>query len=184
MRRAYVWPLVIVCGAVLVWVVLQGNGRLWGQDIDMAALLEDSPGAFIFTLELTGGKAADYSECSGLGSSNDVEETLVQTGTGVITQQKTPGALQWHNITLKRVGPSGAAVWSWRKSMDDGKTTEAIRSGAIVLYQAGSSQPLARWDFARGWVASLSLDGSIETLTIVHDGLLRTDAISSTAKKR
>jgi len=167
MRRTYVWPLVIVCSTVLIALALEGNGRLWGQDIDVAALLEESPGSFLFQLELAGQEAADYSECSGLGSGNELEENLVQTAAGIIAKQKTPGALEWHNIVLKRVGPSGVQVWGWRKAMEDGRPTEAIRDGAIVMYQAGSSQPLARWEFNDGWAARLTLDGSVEELTIV-----------------
>jgi phage tail-like protein len=131
-----------------------------------------------FSLDIGGQYAGTYDECRGLGSSNDVEEAVIETPGGVTVRQKTAGALEWHNITLKRSEPSGVTVWSWRKAMEDGDVNDAIRDGAITLWRTGSlGEPLARWEFRNGWVAALSFDGSIEEMTIVHEGLERTDIV-------
>lgn len=173
MRRAYFWPLIILCGATFISLALIGDSRSRGQNSDVAALSVEPSDSFGFQLELGGQVVAEYSECFGLGSSNEIEETVTQTNGGAV-KQKTPGTLEWHNITLKRVGPSGGQVWSsWRKAMEDGRLDEAIRDGAIIMLSAGSSEPLARWNFTRGWPASLTLEGSVEELVIVHQGIER-----------
>jgi len=171
MKRRYLWLLTIVCSVVLIGLALVGNSRLWGQSADVqSSALAD--GNYVFRLELGGLAVADYSECFGLGSSNETEESIVQTTAGIMTKKKTSGVLEWHDITLKRTGPSGTAVWSWRRAMEDGNRGQATRDGSIVMYGAGSSQPLARWTFSKGWASSLTIEGSVEELTIVHEGLV------------
>ena len=144
-------------------------------------------GPFFFRLELDGKEVADFSECSGLGSSNEIVEDIAQMDPSVGVIRKTPGALEWHNITLKRtapMGPSGMAVWSWRKAMEDGDLKGAIRNGAITL--GGIDPPVglvARWRFRNGWVAALSFDGSVEEMTIIHEGLERADITEPSGAK-
>lgn len=175
MRRKYLWPVIIICSVVLISLALTRTSRLWGQNVDVESLSDVFSGPFIFRLELVGAPGTDYTECLGLGSSNDVEEntivTMTYTGSYVTVRQKTPGVLQWHNITLKRTSLSEGQVWSWRKAMEDGNLNQAIRDGAIIMHRSGSPEPLAQWNFRNGWAASLSFDGSVEELTIVHDGL-------------
>ena len=56
-------------------------------------------------------EAGVYDECHGLGSSNDIEESVIQTPDGAFLRQKTPGPLEWHvHEGLERAGtttPSG-----------------------------------------------------------------------------
>lgn len=178
MRRTYLWPLMILCSAILLALALVGETQLCGQDRGLAALSAEPSNAFTFRLEIGGQDAGIYEECRGLGSSNDVEEALIQTPGGVTVRKKTGGPLEWCNITLKRTEPSGVVVWSWRKAMEDGDLNEAIRDGAITLWgTAHPADPLARWEFRSAWVARLSFDGSIEEMTIVHEGLERTDIV-------
>jgi phage tail-like protein len=173
MRRTYLWPVIILCAAVLISPSLFDDRGLRGDDGGAAPLSPEPSDSFIFQLELGGQVVAEYSECFGLGSSNEIEESVVQTDAGAV-KQKTPGVLEWHNITLRRIGPSSAQVWSsWRKAMEDGRPDQAIRNGAIIMFKSGSSEPLAKWDFTQGWPASLTIQGSAEELTIVHQGLER-----------
>jgi phage tail-like protein len=163
----------ILCSAIVISSALCGNKALRGEGADVRALSGEPSGSFLFQLELGGQVVAEYTECFGLGSSNEIGTTVVQTKNGGVVQ-KTPGALEWHNITLKRIGPSSAQIWSsWRKAMEDGKFNEAIQDGAIVMSEAGSSEALARWKFTRAWPSSLTIEGSVEELTIVHEGLER-----------
>jgi phage tail-like protein len=173
MKRASLLILAFVGSAVLVSTGFVRDTRLSGQtnDSELSSLAPSGP--FVFRLELSGDQVADYNECFGLGSSNEIEEVVAPAGEGV--KEKTPGALEWNNITLKRIGPSGAGVWSWRKAMEDGDLKGAIRDGTIIMYREGSNVPLANWDFRDGWAARLTIEGSVEELTIVHEGLQRTD---------
>jgi phage tail-like protein len=178
MKRTYLWPVIILCAGVLISLTLVADSRLCGQNADIAALSAEPSDSFVFQLELGGQVVAEYTECFGLGSSNEIEEAVIQTNAGAV-KQKTPGALEWHNITLKRIGPSSDQVWSsWRKAMEDGKPDEATRNGAIIMSKSGSSEPLARWNLTHAWPASLTIQGSAEELTIVHQGLERVGASS------
>jgi phage tail-like protein len=180
MRRKYVWPVVVVCAGVLISGALVTDTRLWGQYGDPAAVVAESSDSFVFRLELNGDKVADYNECFGLGSRNDIEETDIGAGS-VIVRQKTPGALEWQAITLRRVGPSSEQLWSWRRMMEDGHLKDAMRNGAILMVRAGSQETVARWNFTNGWPASLTIEGSTEELTIVHEGLTRVGTTPTTS---
>jgi len=159
-----------LCGAVLISLGLINDSRLCGQDADPVS---DS-NSYIFSLKLGGTPVAEYTECSGLGSSNAVMENAIVNDWGVAEIEKTPGLLEWHNITLKRAGLNGTEVWSWREAMETGDANEAFRDGAIVMLSAGPpSQWLAEWTFQQGWAASLTFDGGVEKLIIVHNGLQR-----------
>jgi len=179
MKRHYLWPLVVLCSAALASLALLGTSRLQGGTGEIELLSAGSGDYFFFRLELVGQDVGDYGECFGLGSSNEIKEDTTQMG-GLIVRQKTPGVLEWHNITLKRNGPSDVRVASWRKALETGDLKAAIRNGAIVMYKAASSEPVARWEFRNGWVASLRLDGAVEELTIVHEGLERMGVPSPT----
>jgi phage tail-like protein len=173
MRRTYIWVLVILCAVVLISLTLVGDGRVCGQNgVVAVSATHDS---YYFRLELGAKELASYDQCFGVGSSNHIEEETWHSDDGVPIVQKNPGALEWHNITLKRVAPSDAEVWSWRKAMEDGRLDEAIQDGAITMFKLGSSEPVARWHFINGWPSRLTIEGSTEELTIVHDGLNRVE---------
>jgi phage tail-like protein len=173
MRRIYLWPFVILCSAVLASLAFVPDDRLCGQDSDITMRSAEPSESFVFQLELDGqGVVAEYSECFGLGSSNQIEEAVVQTNGGAV-KHKTPGALEWHDITLRREASPDEDVLAWREAMEDGRTGDAIRNGAIVMFKLGWPDPLARWNFSKGWPARLTIEGSVQELTIVHDGLER-----------
>jgi len=183
MRRTYLWPLMIVCSAVLISLALLGDSRSRGQNDDTTVLSAEPSDSFIFQLELGDRVVAEYTECFGLGSSNEIEESVIQANGGAV-KQKTPGALEWHDITLRRQGSPDEDVWAWREAMEDGKTDDAVRDGAIVMFATGSAEPLAQWNFSKGWPASLTIEGSVQELTIVHEGLQRVVPSSHRPPKR
>ena len=180
MERKYFWTYILIGGVTLLTLILLADGRLQGEDTGTPPAQSASGQSFSFQLEIEG-RYTFYDECQGLGSSSEIEETLIPSANGVV-RQKTPGALEWHNITLKKIGPSdpnGVPAWSWRKAMEDGDRSAAVRNGAITVWRANPpGGPLARWEFRNGWVAALSFDGSAEEMTIVHEGLERTDVIN------
>jgi hypothetical protein len=57
--------------------------------------------------------------------------------------------------------------------MEDLRLDDAIRDGGIVMYRAGTAEPVAQWRFEGGWAASLVLNAAVEELTIAHAGLER-----------
>jgi len=183
MKRTYLWPLTILFSGTLVVAALVSDTRLCGQNADPTTVAAESSDSFVFRLEVDGEKLAEYTECFGLGSRNEIEETLVETNTHGV-KQKSPGSLEWPTITLRRAGPSEARIWSWRKAVEDGNLDQATRDGAIIMLRAGSLEPLARWNFSNGWPASLTIEGWVEELAIVHDGVDRVAASTGKSPKR
>ena len=187
MRGKCSWSIVIVCGIALAAFLLSGQARLWGQKAGEGAVAIAASDSFIYRLELNGQQMEVYTECSGLGSGSDIEQQKVVTDKGAVAWQMSPGALRWDSITLKRDSLSNAQIWQWRKSIEDGKPAEAIKSGSIVMLGSSSSQIYARWNFRNGWPARLSFGEGVEELVIVHDGLEFAGAGTSsggTTKKR
>jgi phage tail-like protein len=182
MRHTYLWPVIMLCAGALISLSLVGDSKLCGQNGHIVALSDEPSDSFIFQLELGGQVVAEYAECFGLGSSNEIEESVVQTDAGAV-KQKTPGALEWHNITLKRAGVTDRLVWEWRQAMTEGKLDEALKDGAIVMRAPNSSEQLARWTFTNGWPAALIIQGSSEELTIVLDGLKRVTPVTTTPRR-
>jgi phage tail-like protein len=182
MRRTYLWPLMILCGTILISLALVADTRSRGQDGDIMVPLAEASDSFVFQLELGGEVVAEYTECFGLGSSNEIKEEVIQTGVAEAVK-KTPGPLEWHNITLKRAGVSHEKVWEWREAMAEGKLDEAITDGAIVMRRAGSSEEISRWTFAKGWPGGLTIEGSNEELTIVHGGLHRATHVANVPRR-
>ncbi|MDI9433682.1 MAG: phage tail protein [Planctomycetota bacterium] len=184
MERKYLWTYTIIGSGALLALIAVGESRLRGQSVDLEMDSVHSARPFYyFSLEIGGQDVGIYEECRGLGSSNDIEEALVETESGVIVRRQTPGALAWHNLRFRRSEPSQLLVWFWRKAMEDGDLEAAVRDGAVTLWGTDRAEPLGRWEFRNAWVASLSFDGSIEAMTIVHEGLTRIDpAWSSPAR--
>jgi len=172
MRRKHFWPF-IVGVVLLVSLAVTGPGQLPVRRPGPEVLAPAGSGPYIFRLELQHGIQQDYTECLGLGSSNDIEETTGFTNGGIVYTEKSPGTLQWHNITLRRDGPSDPDVWQWRQAMENLHLDMAIQDGSIVVLTPGSVQPVARWNFNNGWAARLTFSGAREELVIVHEGLQR-----------
>jgi phage tail-like protein len=170
----------ILISAVVAFCLMLAAGRLGGQMTGTVETSPAEPNSYVFQLELGGAVVAEYTDCTGLGSSNDVNEVTEITASGIAVIHQTPGALRWRDITLRRTGLSGDNVWAWRQAMVDGNPDGGIRDGAIVVCEKGCSEPLARWRFRRGWAASLCLQGSTEELIVLHDGLERVGAAGTT----
>lgn len=175
MTRHKFRTVAIIGSLVLISLTLVSNVRLRAQNTLTGLLSDDAPGVFLFQLELEGKLVGEYTECTGLGSSNDIEISVVQTGDGFEVREKTPGALEWRTITLKHRGLSESNVWAWRQGMEAGNLDSAIRDGAIRVLYRESLERLARWEFKNGWAASLTVSEQGEELVIVHEGLGRAD---------
>lgn len=165
--------LIIVIGAlVLMGLLSAGNVRLWGRNGSGHEPDHDSAAVLSFALELEGQEVEHFSQCTGLGSRNAMETTVVATEEG-LQVRKAPGPLERTTIVLKDRQLSGSTVWEWRQAMERGDLERAIRNGAIRVYDRHTGELEARWEFKAGWAACLTLSGRGEELAIVHQGFIR-----------
>jgi phage tail-like protein len=141
---------------------------------------EDPLVGFHFAVEIQGVVKGFFTECSGLGSENDIIEHKVVTESGQEIVLKIPGRLKWENITLKRGITSSMDIWDWRKQVEDGKVDEARHDGSVTMFDQGLN-PVARWEFKKGWPVKVtgpqpksdSNEIGVEELTIAHEYISR-----------
>jgi phage tail-like protein len=135
---------------------------------------------FHYGIEVQGVVNGYFTECSGIGSENDLIEHKVVDEKGRESIQKIPGRLKWQDITLKRGITSNMAIWDWRDQIVEGTVDDARKNGSIVMFdQAGDE--VARWNFENAWPLkvsgpSMKADSNefgIEELVITHEGLYR-----------
>jgi phage tail-like protein len=171
MRGKCSLSIVVLCGVALAAFLLTGPARLWGQKAGEEVVSVTASDSYVYRLELNGVQMDVYAECSGLGSSSDIEEQKILNAERALVWQASPGALRWDNITLKRNSLSSRQTWDWRRNVELGQLATAYRNGSIVMLGSNSSQEYARWNFTNGWPAKLSFNEGVEELVIVHDGL-------------
>jgi phage tail-like protein len=135
---------------------------------------------FSYGIEVGGTITGYFTECEGLGSTTAVVDHKVVTDDGKDLIKKIPGRLEWGDIVLTRGITANMDFWTWRKQVEDGKVAEARKNGSIIMYDQTNTE-VARWNFVNGWPSkldgpSLSSEGnevSVESLTIVHEGIVR-----------
>lgn len=109
---------------------------------------------FHFSVEIQGVVTGYFTECTGLGSENEViEQKVVKDGKEIIL--KVPGRLKWENIVLKRGITSNFDMWDWRKQVETGNVEDARHDGSIVMYDQQLKE-VARWNFERAWPVKVS----------------------------
>lgn len=129
----------------------------------------------LYRLERDGAVVGFFTECSGIGSENEVVE--FRDGTSDIVT-KIPGRLKWENIVLKRGITSDLQIWNWREEVVRG---EAPRSALTITMLRRRIGPVAVWHFQNAWPSKItgpqpkSDDNSfgVEEVTIVHEGMQR-----------
>jgi phage tail-like protein len=153
-------------------------GTSVNQMVDTAR--EDPLVGFHFALEIQGVITGYFTECSGLGSENEVVEHKVVNEKGVEVTLKIPGRLKWENIVVKRGITSNMDIWQWRKMVEDGNVQAARHDGSIVMYDQSLTE-VARWNFENAWPLKVtgpqpkadSNEIGVEELTIVHEFIER-----------
>lgn len=141
---------------------------------------EDPLVGFHFGVEIQGIVTGYFTECSGLGSEQEIVEHKVITESGQEVVMKLPGRLKWENITLKRGITSSMDIWNWRKQVEDGNVDGARHNGSVVMYNQQLA-PVARWNFENAWPVKVSgpqpkADSNeigVEELTIAHEYIVR-----------
>ena len=141
---------------------------------------QDPLQSFRFRLDLGEKAVGFFTECSGLGSESEVVEHNYVDEKGNEHVGKTPGRLKWQEISLKRPITSAVDLWDWQKEVDEGQLSGARINGSVVMLST-MGDPIAQWDFDRGWLKKIegpqmksdSNDVTMEGVTIVHEGLWR-----------
>lgn len=141
---------------------------------------EDPLVAFHFALEVQGTVSGYFTEVSGIGSENEVQEMKVVNEKGIQVVLKVPGRLKWGDITLKRGITSDMQLWEWRKMVEDGDVKSARKNGSIVMFNQALEEK-ARWEFQNAWPSKItgpapksdSNDLGVEEITIVHEYIAR-----------
>jgi phage tail-like protein len=143
-------------------------------------ITEDPLLGFNFMLELEGAVAGYFSECSGIGSENEVIDQKVTGKGGHDIIRKMPGRLKFTDISLKRGITSDLNIWAWRDQVVQGKVKEARKNCSITMLSR-DYKPVAVWHFSNAWPSkvtgpNLKADSNeigIEEVTIVHEGMYR-----------
>ena len=141
---------------------------------------EDPLVGFHFAVDISGQVTGYFTECSGLGSENDIVESKFINDGGVEVVVKQPGRLKWQDIVLKRGITSDMQIWDWRKMVEDGDVEGARTNGSIVMFDQALTE-VARWNFENAWplkvtgpsVKSDDNGVGIEELTIAHEYIVR-----------
>ncbi|MCP3974554.1 MAG: phage tail protein [bacterium] len=134
----------------------------------------DHIGNFHFKVEIAGGLEVVFQEVSGLEVTTEVVE--YQDGED-LTLRKRPGRTSYSNIILKRGYTASDALWTWMKTVIDGKIER--RSGSLILFGDDAETEIARYNFFEAWPCrwkGFALDGKgigavIEELEIVVEGV-------------
>ena len=116
-----------------------------------------------------------FSEVGGLSTETNIIE--YREGPDPAHMRKVPGQAKFTNINLKRgYTPNGKELWTWRKSVLDGKTQR--KGGTITLLDEGR-KPALVWEFSEGWPSkwngpamnAKNNDIAIEEMEICVEGL-------------
>jgi len=141
---------------------------------------KDPLAGYHFCIEIDGVQDATFRDCAGLDSETEIIEQKEAGKNGVVVLRKLPGKLKWSNVTLKRGITDSMSLWEWRKKVEDGKISEARKTGSIVVYDTENKE-VARYNFKDCWPSkvtgpSLNAAGNevaVEEVVLVHEGLER-----------
>ncbi len=130
----------------------------------------DHIGNFHFKVHIPGGPEVVFQEVSGLEVITEVVE--FQDGED-LTLRKRPGRTSFSNIVLKRGYTANDALWTWMKTVIDGKVER--HAGSLILFGDDAETEVATYNFFEAWPCrwkGFNLDGkgigaAIEELEIV-----------------
>ena len=127
-----------------------------------------------------------FTEVSGIGSENAVVTHKVVTTDAKEVTLQVPGRIEWGEITFKRGLTTDFQFWTWREEVITGDIVGARRMVTIEMFDRNYN-PVVTWTADNAWpskisgpsIAADSNDFAIEELTIVHEGLTRSDVADS-----
>lgn len=133
---------------------------------------------FRFRVEIDGITQAGFSDCSGFDATTDVIE--YREGNEVTTVRKLSGLTKYGNITLKWGITDSMDLYDWRKKViNTGAEGNRKNIAIICIDEAGNDK--ARWEISQAWpskydppdFSAKGNDVAIETLEVVHEGVVR-----------
>ena len=135
---------------------------------------------FNFGLEFQGAIAGYFTECSGIGSENEVIDHKIVDESGREITRKIPGRLKWGDVTLKRGITNDMQIWDWRENVVQGDMDSARKNGSVIMMDRNYAE-VARWNFENAWPSKVtgpalksdSNEFGVEELVIVHEGIYR-----------
>jgi|GEM_PF-3192915 phage tail-like protein len=133
---------------------------------------EDRQGGFL--LRSSYGEMGWFASCSGLGSENEVMETVVEDGLGRKVVVKSPGALRYLDVSCTGGMSESEELFNWRALVVAGREEEARRDILLVPMDPGSN---VVWELQNAWPRKLVISPedcrSILELILVHEGARR-----------
>lgn len=138
----------------------------------------DPIATYAYHVEIDSITVAQFKQVTGLSISVGVIEHRANKLMGQPIMKKLPGAVKFDDIVLSRGKVADQAFWSWIKLVQDGKISEARKSGSIVLFDYAHGE-INRFNFEQGWPSKIEVGkleaGSdsvlLETVTITHENL-------------
>ena len=138
----------------------------------------DPIATYAYHVEIDSITLAQFKQVSGLSISVGVIEHRANKLMGQPIMKKLPGAVKFDDIVLSRGKVADQAFWSWIKLVQDGKISEARKSGSIVLFDYAHGE-INRFNFEQGWPSKIEVGkleaGAdsvlLETVTITHENL-------------
>jgi phage tail-like protein len=138
----------------------------------------DPIATYAYHVEIDSITVAQFKQVSGLSISVGVIEHRSNKLMGQPILKKLPGAVKFDDIVLSRGKVADMAFWSWIKLVQDGKISEARKTGAIVLFDYAHGE-INRFNFDQGWPSKVEvgkLEAGVdsvllETVTITHENL-------------
>lgn len=141
-----------------------------------AAATEDvvgNSGPSVYYEFSAGGISTYFTDCKGMGSQNEVEQTRVNPREESTT--KIPGRLQVKNLTCSRGLTKSMDLWNWRQQVASGRSGRARVDATLIAYDQ-TMTPIAEWSFSRVWPASIDFNDTTpgkETIVFAADQVQR-----------
>jgi phage tail-like protein len=121
----------------------------------MTAML-DPLASYSFFVDITGVTVAQFKEVTGLGISVGIVENRANQVGGQPVLQKMPGSIKYDDIHLSRGKVSDPAFWTWMKTVQEGKVSEARKDGSIILYDYAHGE-VTRYNFFDAWPSRVEI---------------------------
>lgn len=121
----------------------------------MTAML-DPLASYSFFVDITGVTVAQFKEVTGLGISVGIVENRSNQLKGQPILQKMPGSVKYDDIHLSRGKVADPAFWTWMKTVQEGKISDARKDGSIILYDYAHGE-VTRYNFFDAWPSRVEI---------------------------
>ncbi|MEI8573028.1 phage tail protein [Methylomonas sp. LW13] len=121
-----------------------------------------------------GGVTTYFTDCKGMGSQNEVEQTRV-SARGENLTVKIPGRLSAKNITCSKGLTKSMDLWTWRQQFVSGRSGRSRVDATLIAYDQAMT-PIAEWSFNGLWPAAIDFNETTsgkETIVFAVDQVLR-----------